>query len=107
MDIRASDDASATQTHPIIRKHPETEREGILGTFGYIVGIEDMDNQEAMKLLIELSAWQTQEQFQYRHKWNKDTLVMWDNRSVLHRATGGYQGFDRLIHRTTIAAYGS
>jgi hypothetical protein len=22
---------------------------------------------------------------------------------VLHRATGGYEGYDRLLHRTTIA----
>ena len=27
-------------------------------------------------------------------------LVMWDNRSVLYAATGGY---DRLLYRTTIA----
>ena len=32
-------------------------------------------------------------------------LIMWDNRSVLHRATGGYDGYDRLLHRTTIAAW--
>jgi taurine dioxygenase len=31
-------------------------------------------------------------------------LLMWDNRSVLHSASGGYDGFDRLLHRTTIAA---
>jgi taurine dioxygenase len=30
-------------------------------------------------------------------------LVMWDNRSVLHMATGGFDGYDRLLHRTTIA----
>jgi taurine dioxygenase len=30
---------------------------------------------------------------------------MWDNRSVLHCATGGYEGHDRLLHRTTIAAF--
>ena len=29
---------------------------------------------------------------------------MWDNRSVLHAATGGYDGHERLLHRTTIAA---
>ena len=29
-------------------------------------------------------------------------LVMWDNRCALHRATGGYEGHDRLLHRTTI-----
>ena len=105
MDIRASDKAMAQQLHPIIRNHPETGKEGIFGTIGYIVGIEGMQDQEAMKLLIELSTWQSQEKFQYQHKWKKDMLVMWDNRSVLHRATGGYQGQERLLHRTTIAAY--
>lgn len=29
-------------------------------------------------------------------------LLMWDNRSVLHRATGGFEGHARLLHRTTI-----
>jgi taurine dioxygenase len=29
-------------------------------------------------------------------------LLMWDNRSVLHMATGGYSGYERLLHRTTI-----
>ena len=105
MDIRASDQAFLKQLHPIIRKHPETKREGIYGTIGYIIGINSMDNQEAMKLLLELSAWQCQEEFVYKHKWKKDMLIMWDNRSVLHRATGGYEGQERLLHRTTIAAY--
>ena len=40
--------------------------------------------------------------FIYRHHWQKNMLVMWDNRCVLHRATGGYDGYDRLLHRTTI-----
>ena len=45
---------------------------------------------------------QTQHAFQYRHKWSPGTLLMWDNRSVLHMATGGYSGHERLLHRTTI-----
>ena len=106
MDIRASNEAFTKQLHPIIKQHPETKKEGIYGTIGYIIGIDGMDNQEAMKLLMELSAWQCKEEFLYRHKWKKDMLIMWDNRSVLHRATGGYEGQERLLHRTTIAAYG-
>ena len=31
-------------------------------------------------------------------------LLMWDNRCLLHMATGGYAGHDRLLHRTTIGA---
>ena len=106
MDIRASNEAFTKQLHPIIKQHPETKKEGIYGTIGYIIGIDGMANQEAMKLLMELSAWQCKEEFLYRHKWKKDMLIMWDNRSVLHRATGGYEGQERLLHRTTIAAYG-
>ncbi len=104
MDIRASDDALATQLHPIIREHPETGELGLFSTIGYIIGIDGMENGEALALLHELSEWQGCEAVQYRHKWQKNMLIMWDNRSVLHRASGGYQGYDRLLHRTTIGA---
>ena len=104
MTIRPSEAARATQTHPFIRRHPETGREGLFGCLGYIIGFEGMAEEEALPLLVELYHWQGQEQFQYRHRWQPGMLVMWDNRSVLHAATGGYQGHARLLHRTTIAA---
>ena len=104
MDIRPSEDAQATQTHPIIRTHPETGRQSLFGCAGYIVGIEGMDQQEGWDLITEIYRWQTRPEFQYRHKWSKDMLVMWDNRCTLHMATGGYAGHDRLLHRTTIGA---
>ena len=104
MDIRPSDDALAEQQHPIIRKHPETGKEGLFGCAGYIVGIAGTAPEESMALLGELYQWQTQEDFQYRHKWSENMLVMWDNRSVLHKATGGYDGHARLLYRTTVGA---
>jgi taurine dioxygenase len=104
MTIRPSEAARATQLHPFIRRHPETGREGLFGCLGYIIGFEGMADEEALPLLVELYHWQGQERFQYRHRWQKDMLVMWDNRSVLHAATGGYQGHARRLHRTTIAA---
>ncbi len=104
MDIRPSRDAEATQVHPLIRKHPETSREGLFSCFGYIIGIEGMSEAESTPLLLDLYQWQSREEFQYCHKWKPDMLLMWDNRSVLHAATGGYAGHDRLLHRTTIAA---
>ncbi|MBS3962009.1 MAG: TauD/TfdA family dioxygenase [Sandarakinorhabdus sp.] len=104
MTIRPSEAARATQLHPIIRPHPETGRPGLFGTFGYIIGIEGMADAEAVPLLLELYQWQGRQEFQYRHKWEGGMLVMWDNRSVLHAATGGYAGHARLLHRTTIAA---
>ncbi len=102
MEIRPSDDALETQMHPIIRTHPETGRAAIYGCVGYINGFEDMAPEESMALLVELYHWQTRDEFQYRHTWRPNMLVMWDNRSVIHMATGGYQGHERLLHRTTI-----
>lgn len=104
MDIRPSTDANAEQRHPIIRPHPETGEPVVFGAFGYIIGIEGMDDDEANPLLAELYRLQSQPEFAYPHRWSENMLVMWDNRSVLHRATGGYEGHDRLLHRTTIGS---
>ncbi len=102
MDIRPSDDANATQIHPLLRPHPETGELTVYGTAGYIIGFEGMSQEKALPLLMELQEWQAQDQFVYRHKWQANNLVMWDNRSVLHKATGGYEGHARYLHRTTI-----
>ena len=102
MRVKASESARDSLLHPLIKVHPESGRESLFGCVGYITGIEGMEQDAASDLLLELHQWQTSEQFQYRHKWSSNMLVMWDNRSVLHRATGGYEGYDRLLHRTTI-----
>ena len=43
------------------------------------------------------------EEFIYRHKWQPDMLVIWDNRNTMHFAEGGYDGHLRVLHRTTVA----
>lgn len=105
MDIRPSEAALATQTHPLVPAHPETGRRGFYSTLGYIIGIEGMAQSDAIALLTELQAWQGDERFVFAQRWEPGMLVMWDNRSVLHKATGGYEGYRRELHRTTIAAW--
>ncbi len=101
--IIPSESAYEIQPHPLIRKHPETGEEAIFGCFGYIVGLQDVEPEEEQQLLTELYNWQTQEKFQYQHHWQQGMLVMWDNRSVLHKANGGYEGYERVLHRTVIS----
>ena len=105
MDIRPSEAAFATQAHPLVPAHPETGRRGFYSTLGYIIGIEGMAQDQAIALLMELQAWQGDDRFVFAQKWEPGMLVMWDNRSVLHKATGGYEGYRRELHRTTIAAW--
>ena len=104
MDIRPSETAMATQLHPLVRAHPETGRLGFFSCLGYIIGLEGVPDDEARALLTELFEWQGRDEFVFRHVWEPEMLVVWDNRSVLHKATGGYDGHERLLHRTTIAA---
>jgi taurine dioxygenase len=103
MAIRYSDSALATQLHPIMRLHPETGRPALFVSPGYTIGIDGMPDGEATPILLELFTHQVKPEFIYRHRWSQGMLVMWDNRCVVHAATGGYQGHKRLLHRITVA----
>ena len=103
MAIRYSEDAMATQLHPIVRRHPETGKEALFISPGYTIGIDGMPGDEANDLLTELFSHQTREEFVYRHQWSAGMVLMWDNRCLVHAATGGYDGHARLLYRITIA----
>jgi taurine dioxygenase len=102
MAIRYSERAMATQLHPIVRCHPETGRPALFVNMGYTIGIDGMSEADATGLLTELFAHQTQPEFVYRHRWSPGLLTLWDNRCLLHTASGGYQGYQRLLWRITI-----
>ena len=102
MAIKFDDSALSTQLQPVARRHPETGRTSLYVSPGYTIGIEGLPEDEAQALLAELFAHQGQQQFVYRHRWQQGTLLMWDNRCLVHAATGGYQGHRRLLHRITV-----
>ena len=103
MKILPSEKALATYQHPLVREHPETGKKALFSSAAYIKGFVGLEKEESDALLGELYVHQSQSAFIYSHRWQADMLVMWDNRSLLHAATGGYDGYDRLLHRTTIA----
>ena len=103
MKIMPSEKAREKREHPFVRIHRETGKKALFSSAAYIQGYAGLPKEESDALLVEFYAHQTSEQFVYSHPWQKDMLVMWDNRSVLHAATGGYDGYDRLLYRTTIA----
>jgi len=103
MKIIASERARETCEHPLVRTHRETGKPALFSSAAYIKGFVGMEKSESDALLLELYVHQTKPEFMYSHPWEKGMVVMWDNRSLLHAATGGYDGYDRLLHRTTIA----
>ncbi len=103
MAIVASDRAMATQRHPLIRIHPETGRRALFVSLAYTIGIEGMEEDEANALILELYAHLATPANTYRHRWAPGMVALWDNRCVLHSATGGYEGHRRELHRLTVA----
>ena len=103
MKILPSQRALETCEHPLVRTHHETGKRALFSSAAYIKGFVGLEKEESDALLMELYAHQSQPEFVYAHRWQPGMLVMWDNRSVLHAATGGYDGYDRLLHRTTIS----
>jgi taurine dioxygenase len=86
--------------HPIVRTHPESGRKAIYINPIRIDGIVGMPEAEALSLLADLLKHATQPRYQYRHRWRAGDLVMWDNRSLLHKANGDYDmGQLRYLYR--------
>jgi taurine dioxygenase len=103
MAIVASDDALATQLHPLVRTHPETGRPALYCSLAYTIGIDGLGEDEANTILGELFAHVARDEFVYRHRWSPGMVALWDNRCLVHAATGGYEGHRRVLHRLTIA----
>lgn len=103
MEIHTSDEANKLMSHPLVRTHKETGRKTLFINPVYTIEIEGLLKEHSDSLLFELYIHMAQEKYIYRHQWEPDMLIMWDNRTVMHMAEGGYDGHERLLHRITIA----
>ena len=85
---------------PLVRTHPVTGRKHLFTPI-HVSRIVGVSVPEARMLVNELIEHATQPQFVYRHKWQPDDLVMWDNRCTLHRGRRFDLTARRELRRTT------
>ncbi|MGE0153690.1 MAG: TauD/TfdA dioxygenase family protein [Reyranellaceae bacterium] len=89
--------------HPLVRRHEDSGRKSLyIGSHASHIATWPL--KEGRELLARLTEFATQPQFVYEHAWRPRDLVMWDNRSCLHRG----RPFDvatskRQLRRTTIS----
>jgi alpha-ketoglutarate-dependent 2,4-dichlorophenoxyacetate dioxygenase len=88
--------------HPLVRNDPRTGRKSLFlsAHAGAIVG---WTIPEARMFLRDLTEHAKQPQFFYRHHWRVGDLVMWDNRTTMHRARRFQRDEIRDVRRTTLA----
>ena len=103
MTILPSVEAEKTLVHPLVRTQARTGRKALFVNPVYTVGVEGLAEDEAAALLGFLFKHMVHDRFVYRHRWAEGMLTMWDNRRLMHNATGGYDGYSRVLHRTTVA----
>jgi taurine dioxygenase len=84
--------------HPIVRTHPETGRKGLYFDPGKILRIEGLGDAESDALIEELTDRMIQPEGEYRHRWRKGDIVIWDNRCSYHKAAGDYPPEEDRIH---------
>jgi len=95
--------AAPPVTVPLVRVHPETGRKSLFIGM-YASHIDGMDPAESRRLLDELTAHATSAAFVYTHKWRLSDLVVWDNRSTMHRAIANFEmgSHRRILMRCVI-----
>jgi taurine dioxygenase len=87
--------------HPLVRKHAESGKEILFVNEAFTRRINDVSFRESRAILEFLREWMIQPEFIYSHKWQKNGIAVWDNRSTQHYAVADYWPERRSLQRVT------
>ena len=99
-DHSLSDEEEAAQRdvrHPAVTTHPDSGAEILYVNETHTHRFEGMDRAESIALIETLAAGIAQPDMIYHHDWNPGDLVIWDERSTIHRGEGAYTPTERRI----------
>jgi taurine dioxygenase len=88
--------------HPAVRVHPVTGRKALFATTAYFKRFVGWSEEESRALLGYLQSLAQHLHYHCRVKWEKDTLIVWDNRFTLHRGVHDFKYERRHLVRTTV-----
>jgi len=88
-------------SHPIVKRHPESGHEVLFVNEAFTRRIDGVPLRESRAILEFLREWMIQPEFIYSHKWQKNGIAVWDNRSTQHYAVADYWPQRRLLQRVT------
>jgi taurine dioxygenase len=91
--------------HPLVRRHPESGKDVLFVNEAFTRRINDVSFRESRAILEFLREWMIQPEFIYSHKWQKNGIAVWDNRSTQHYAVADYWPDKRTIQRVTFQSH--
>lgn len=89
--------------HPVVIRHPESGKSALFVNEGFTSHLQGFDETESQAILGFLYSHSTSPDFTYRHQWQQNDLLIWDNRATIHLAIQDYNA-DRYLHRSTVLA---
>src|SRR5580700_322477 len=89
-------------SHPVVRTHPETGRNGLFVNSQFTRFIEGFSPLESSTLLDLLYRHCQRPEFGCRFRWKVGAVAFWDNRATLHYALDDYGDALRIAHRVTL-----
>lgn len=100
--MRKFEDVYPAVTHPVVTVHPVTGKKVIFVNPQFTLYIKGMAEDESRMILDMLYRKTLIHEYQYRHRWEANMLVFWDNRCVQHSALHDYYPQRRLMERVTV-----
>jgi taurine dioxygenase len=101
--LKGALDANPPVDHPVVRTHPVTGRKALYVNVLFTVRINELTAAESRAVLELLFRHAACDEFTARVGWQRDTLVMWDNRSTQHKPVNDFFPQHRRMHRVTVA----
>ena len=92
------------EDHPVIARHPITDRPGVFVNPGYTRCINGLDADESEAVLRMLFDLVGRPEFVCRLHWTEGTVAIWDEHATLHRGPNDYAPATRELHRFTVGA---
>jgi taurine dioxygenase len=89
-------------SHPIVRTHPESGRNGLFVNSQFTKFIEGVSKTESESILDMLYRHCLRPEFSCRFHWKVGAVAFWDNRATMHYALDDYGDALRIAHRVTL-----
>jgi len=106
-ESNGNDSEEYSNSHPIVRTHPETGKKILFVNWTYTKKIVGLEENESNEILNKIFEHQSRLDLTCRFSWTENAVAIWDNRSVIHYAIADFfpgrgLGHERVMDRIAV-----